>query len=567
MHDIIKVSVIVPIYNVDAFLHQCINSILIQSLKEIEIILIEDGSSDYSLHICEYYKQSEYDSSNNYRYRSDNASSFNEEDIVANNSNSGINNSEDLIENKHFQAFKNYFYYLCILFSLNVIFYVVFTINTNNSQTNLIRYSLIPYNLRNLGYINNSKTIILNIANFELLLIIGKVLSLIYLPYGISLIISDSIVSFKAPMKIKKEYKNLNADINKNYDTIKILTAEKLMVGIPLTKKEKAILKEAKSKIDILEHKQEFLDEKVSCVETLKMYLSFPVKFVGLFLIIIALVFFIFSKFVVYYNFLKNSICGMECGYLLPTMKSGISLQDLIIGTTLNSNYNYNEIIEIFIKSNNNNIFTSNSLLQRVYIFFKGPEKWIFLIIIIFLVLMLVAIVKSVKSIGLLVIVPFRLDFYKEEHIRNDYLLNFMLYCLYGLMSIICLNEVLNTFPDFLNFGLPANKCNLSITGIEEGVCELSQTGLFLIKLKMNFSMLTSFYIIFELMFLITASICLIYFPIKSIVNFYNLNAENENFKEKRIGNDEYEKFEEELEEKRGKDEFHEEEKLIIKYN
>jgi len=59
MHENIKVSVIVPIYNVDAFLHQCINSIVIQSLKEIEIILIDDGSSDYSVHICEYYKKSD----------------------------------------------------------------------------------------------------------------------------------------------------------------------------------------------------------------------------------------------------------------------------------------------------------------------------------------------------------------------------------------------------------------------------------------------------------------------------------------------------------------------------
>jgi glycosyltransferase involved in cell wall biosynthesis len=57
MKSAVKVSVIVPIYNVDVYLHQCINSIVNQSLKEIEIILVDDGSSDHSLHICEYFRK------------------------------------------------------------------------------------------------------------------------------------------------------------------------------------------------------------------------------------------------------------------------------------------------------------------------------------------------------------------------------------------------------------------------------------------------------------------------------------------------------------------------------
>ena len=39
-----KVSVIVPIYNGERYLHRCINSIINQSLKEIEIILVDDES-------------------------------------------------------------------------------------------------------------------------------------------------------------------------------------------------------------------------------------------------------------------------------------------------------------------------------------------------------------------------------------------------------------------------------------------------------------------------------------------------------------------------------------------
>ncbi len=40
------VSVIVPVYIVERYLHQCVNSLLNQTLKNIEIILVDDGSSD-----------------------------------------------------------------------------------------------------------------------------------------------------------------------------------------------------------------------------------------------------------------------------------------------------------------------------------------------------------------------------------------------------------------------------------------------------------------------------------------------------------------------------------------
>ena len=41
-----KVSVIVPIYGVEKYLRQCVDSILAQTLKDIEIILVDDGSPD-----------------------------------------------------------------------------------------------------------------------------------------------------------------------------------------------------------------------------------------------------------------------------------------------------------------------------------------------------------------------------------------------------------------------------------------------------------------------------------------------------------------------------------------
>lgn len=49
------VSVIVPIYNVDAYLPQCINSIISQTYPNLEVILIDDGSTDNCGKICDEY--------------------------------------------------------------------------------------------------------------------------------------------------------------------------------------------------------------------------------------------------------------------------------------------------------------------------------------------------------------------------------------------------------------------------------------------------------------------------------------------------------------------------------
>ncbi|MDX4013216.1 glycosyltransferase, partial [Aliarcobacter skirrowii] len=51
------VSVIIPIYNTEKFLEQCIDSILNQTLKDIEIILINDGSTDNSYKILQEYEK------------------------------------------------------------------------------------------------------------------------------------------------------------------------------------------------------------------------------------------------------------------------------------------------------------------------------------------------------------------------------------------------------------------------------------------------------------------------------------------------------------------------------
>lgn len=57
MSEIVKISVIIPIYNVEKFLPECLDSVLQQNLKEIEIICINDGSPDNCLKILEKYAQ------------------------------------------------------------------------------------------------------------------------------------------------------------------------------------------------------------------------------------------------------------------------------------------------------------------------------------------------------------------------------------------------------------------------------------------------------------------------------------------------------------------------------
>lgn len=54
-----KFSIVVPVYNVEKFFEECINSILCQSFRDFEIILVDDGSIDSSCLLCENRLQSD----------------------------------------------------------------------------------------------------------------------------------------------------------------------------------------------------------------------------------------------------------------------------------------------------------------------------------------------------------------------------------------------------------------------------------------------------------------------------------------------------------------------------
>lgn len=55
MKEKIVISVIIPVYNVEKYLRQCVDSVLKQTYKLIEVILVDDGATDSSSEICDEY--------------------------------------------------------------------------------------------------------------------------------------------------------------------------------------------------------------------------------------------------------------------------------------------------------------------------------------------------------------------------------------------------------------------------------------------------------------------------------------------------------------------------------
>ena len=46
-------SVVIPVYNAEKYINRCVESILQQSFENFEVVLVDDGSTDRSMEICE----------------------------------------------------------------------------------------------------------------------------------------------------------------------------------------------------------------------------------------------------------------------------------------------------------------------------------------------------------------------------------------------------------------------------------------------------------------------------------------------------------------------------------
>ena len=53
----IEISVIIPVYNSEKYIVKCLDSLEVQSMKDIEVILINDGSTDQTKELIEEYQR------------------------------------------------------------------------------------------------------------------------------------------------------------------------------------------------------------------------------------------------------------------------------------------------------------------------------------------------------------------------------------------------------------------------------------------------------------------------------------------------------------------------------
>ncbi len=51
------ISVVVPVYNVEKYLSKCVQSIIDQVYEKLEIILVDDGSTDHCGEICDHFQK------------------------------------------------------------------------------------------------------------------------------------------------------------------------------------------------------------------------------------------------------------------------------------------------------------------------------------------------------------------------------------------------------------------------------------------------------------------------------------------------------------------------------
>ena len=138
-----KISIIIPVYNVEKFLKECLDSIVNQNYRNIEIILVDDGSCDSSGKICDEYEKKD------------------KRIIVIHQKNCGVSNARNKGINKATGK------YICFVDSDDIIHPDYIQKLVNNLNEDSLSVCLIKNFEKNVSYSDNEGELItLNVDNF-----------------------------------------------------------------------------------------------------------------------------------------------------------------------------------------------------------------------------------------------------------------------------------------------------------------------------------------------------------------------------------------------------------------
>lgn len=104
----VKISIIVPIYNAEKYLEQCLQSIKNQTLKDIEVICVDDGSTDSSPQIMDRFQNEDQRFKVIHKSNGGNGHSMNTGLAAATGEYIGCVEADDYIENNMFEKLYMY---------------------------------------------------------------------------------------------------------------------------------------------------------------------------------------------------------------------------------------------------------------------------------------------------------------------------------------------------------------------------------------------------------------------------------------------------------------------------
>ena len=371
--------------------------------------------------------------------------------------------------------FQNYFYYSVLFFGLNVMYLVYFRIFSNTSNSKLIRDTFVPEVIKKYSFLYSDFEV-LSFINFSVLIAVGKTFSLCYVSYGGSKITSILIDSLRKTEEIKEEFSNLNNNMNKNSETIRLITSQKLMTGKQLTKQEKNILKSCKENTTIFQHKQDILEDKYSNWQIFLSYFTIPLKFLLIITCLVINFIIIITFSVVLYNKIFHNLCGASyCGYLTLRIN--------------NMSFSVENILFDLVK--NNHTILQYSLVGIIIIF------------------RLTSLIFGLKFRG----ISLGYQIYSFNDLKSNKTVNFLFYSLFFLLSVTILYDFNYLIPDYSYFFNLPNKCNLLRIDLPD--CGISLLGLYYLKLSINFTGFIYFDLVINFITIALSSFFLFYLQIR----------------------------------------------------